>query len=98
MVLVAGASGLRNPAAVCRLWRRREALELNEIEQVLTRGSIFGYGIMVAIGLASILIAAIAGPHGSLWAGLIYWLTGPLSAIYGVRIRRKVLVLKAGKA
>ena len=79
-------------------WRRREALELNEIEQVLTRGSIFGYGIMVAIGLASILIAAIAGPHGSLWAGLIYWLTGPLSAIYGVRIRRKVLVLKAGKA
>lgn len=43
------------------------------------------YGSYVLIGLASVLIGVTASPSGLMWAGLIYFALGPVSAVIGYR-------------
>lgn len=65
--------------------RKRDELELNELEVHDTKTSIWLYASDVAIGLLSVLLAWTM-PQGSLkWAGLVYFLIGPASAAIGFR-------------
>jgi len=70
-------------------WRQREALGLNEVEQVDTKESILDNACMGAFGVLSL---AIAHTRFVLFAGLVYFLIAvPKTAIpwtMGVRRRR----------
>jgi uncharacterized membrane protein len=62
-------------------WRRRDELELNEVELWDTQTEMMFYAAYIAIGLLSTAIGSL--PRGRLWAGLIYFLIGPVSAAIG---------------
>lgn len=66
-------------------WRRRADLGLDPAEIYDTRSSIQHHAIFVAIALLSIGIAVFAPPRGLAWAGWIYALIGPVSAVHGSR-------------
>jgi hypothetical protein len=74
-------------------WRKRDELELNEVERHDTITSMWMYGSYVAIGLVSCAIACFA-PGGQVgYGGLVYWLIGPVSAFIGAKrgaARRRV--------
>jgi uncharacterized membrane protein len=62
-------------------WRLRHELELNELELWDTRTNMMMYASYVVIGVLS----ALAGLFSGGWAGLLYWLIGPVSALIGFR-------------
>ena len=62
-------------------WRRREQLELNEVELWDTQTEMMFYAAYIMIGLLSTAIGSV--PGGRLWAGLIYFMIGPASAAIG---------------
>ncbi|HEX5854547.1 MAG TPA: TMEM175 family protein [Thermoanaerobaculia bacterium] len=64
--------------------RRREQLELNEVERLHTRESIWTSLLQVFVGVASLLIAGFGGPRSAPWAGIIYMANGPLQAMRGM--------------
>jgi uncharacterized membrane protein len=66
-------------------WRRRHELELNVLEEHDTVTMMYMYGSYVLIGLASVLIGATASQGNLKWAGLIYFMLGPVSAVIGYR-------------
>jgi uncharacterized membrane protein len=66
-------------------YRRREELELNQVEIYDTITSLCMYASYVAIGLLSCALAYIVEGRGIAYAGLIYWLLGPVSAVIGYR-------------
>lgn len=64
-------------------WRKRHELELNEVERYDTKTSMYMYGAYVIIGLASALVGgSLTGPAVK-WAGMMYWLLGPVSGFIG---------------
>jgi len=70
-------------AMYAHAWRKRDELELNELERYDTKTNMIMYAAYIAIGLLSALAgAALEGP-GVRWAGLMYWLLGPVSAYIG---------------
>ena len=70
-------------AMYAHAWRKRDELELNELERYDTKTNMIMYASYIAIGLLSALAgAALEGP-GVRWAGLMYWLLGPVSAYIG---------------
>ena len=66
-------------------WRNREKLELNDLERHDTMTSMVFYAAYCAIGLISIAIALSARGGELKFAGLIYFLLGPVSAYIGYR-------------
>ncbi|HEX6085402.1 MAG TPA: TMEM175 family protein [Thermoanaerobaculia bacterium] len=60
-------------------WRLRHELELNELELWDTRTNMMMYASYVIIGVLS----AVAGLFSGRWAGNLYWLLGPVSAVIG---------------
>jgi hypothetical protein len=64
-------------------WRKRRQLELSEVELYDTKTSILMYSSYVIIGLLSALVGATATGPAVRWAGLMYWLLGPVSAAIG---------------
>jgi uncharacterized membrane protein len=64
-------------------YRKRFALELNELERFDTRNEMQENGINVAIGLVSISLASIGGPRYGGLAGWTYMLLGPSLAAHG---------------
>jgi uncharacterized membrane protein len=64
-------------------WRKREQLQLNEVELHDTRSSMIMYTSYVLIGLAASLIALFASLRYLQFAGWIYFLLGPVSAFIG---------------
>ena len=66
-------------------YRMRGELELNEVEVFDTITSMWMYGSYVAIGIASCLIASLVQGRGIAYAGLIYWLIGPVSGFIGYK-------------
>jgi uncharacterized membrane protein len=65
-------------------WRLRDELELNELERWDTRTNMILFAFYVGLGLASALIGVIFdGGPGVRWAGLMYFLLGPISAFIG---------------
>jgi len=63
-------------------WRRREFLALNEVERFLTLSDLRAHGISTAIGLVSMLLALSVDERG-VFAGMLYFLMGPLHALNG---------------
>jgi uncharacterized membrane protein len=66
-------------------YRHREVLELNAVEEHLTRTTIREHLIHVSVGLVSVLLALL---EMGAWAGLIYFVVGPLQAINGIHSGR----------
>lgn len=74
-------------------FRRRRDLDLNEIEVLDTRESVWSAALQIVIGLASLAIAGLADPHFAPWAGIVYFANGPTQAARGMifgRRRRKL--------
>lgn len=70
-------------AMYAHAWRLREELELNELELWDTRTNMLMYASYVAIGLVSALLGAMSEGPAVRWAGMMYWLIGPVSAFIG---------------
>ncbi len=68
-------------------WNRRRELELDAIEEHLTREALRSHAISACFGVVSLLIA-LALPRWSALAGWIYMLMGPVHAWHGVRSAR----------
>ena len=70
-------------AMYIRIWRRRDALELTEIECWDTKHSIREFAIQIGVGLLSLTLArALDGELIGL-SGICYGLLGPLMALHG---------------
>lgn len=70
-------------------WRRREGLELTEVERALTRGTMSEHALSVAIASLSVVIAA-AGERNASLAGVTYFLMPVCQGLNGWRNGRKV--------
>jgi hypothetical protein len=67
-------------------WRRRDQLELDEVERYLTRQGIVGHCISVGVALLSVvLVLASDGKGGYAAAGWVYFLMWPLHWWHGWR-------------
>ena len=64
-------------------WRLRDELDLNRVERHDTITNMWMYGSYIIIGLLSCGMAFLNAPNMVAWAGLIYWLIGPVSAVIG---------------
>jgi uncharacterized membrane protein len=64
-------------------WRKRAELELDPLEELLTRESLAICAILMSIALLSIAVAWIGGPSCTAIAGLTYFLIGPARAFAG---------------
>jgi uncharacterized membrane protein len=70
-------------AMYANAWRLREKLELNELERWDTRTHMIMYASYVAIGVLSALTGGLLDSAFAGWAGMLYWLIGPVSALIG---------------
>src|SRR5215204_6607887 len=71
-------------------YRRRAALELNELESHDTVSSFQENGLMALVGVASLALALTRNPRYTTWAGMSYWLIGPVMYLHGyTRGRRR---------
>jgi uncharacterized membrane protein len=64
-------------------YRKRAALELNELETHDTRSYVQENALMAGVGLLSVGLALTNTPVSSLLAGLSYWLIGPVQYFHG---------------
>src|SRR5207247_7021032 len=74
-------------------YRKRDALALTPIEALETKVSVISSAAFVAIGLASLTIAALGGARASAPAGFLYFLIGPSEwtiRAYGSRERKRI--------
>lgn len=66
-------------------WRKRDELDLNALERHDTKTAMYMYVAYILIGLLSTLIAVMAGNSRLRFAGLVYFLLGPVSAAIGFK-------------
>ena len=66
-------------------YHRRDELDLNGVEVYDTRTSMLMYGSYILIGLLSTAIALVASGRWIGFAGWVYFLIGPVSALIGAR-------------
>jgi uncharacterized membrane protein len=64
-------------------YRQRARLELNALEIMDTTGSILEYSLNAGVALLSILIVIAGGDGWVGWAGMSYFLLGPVQAVNG---------------
>ncbi|HEX6099872.1 MAG TPA: TMEM175 family protein [Thermoanaerobaculia bacterium] len=72
-------------AMYVRAWNKRDELELNELERHDTITNMTMYIAYVVIGLLSVTIGLTASRRTIGWAGLTYFLIGPVSAFIGYK-------------
>jgi uncharacterized membrane protein len=73
--------------------RKRDQLELNELELFDTRTSVRENLLQASVGVLSISIAAVGGSKYAFWSGITYVIVGPVMALHGAfsgRQRRKL--------
>ncbi|HEX7707826.1 MAG TPA: TMEM175 family protein [Thermoanaerobaculia bacterium] len=72
-------------------WRRREVLQLDEIERHETKGTIGAWLILAAIGVISTAVALVIPPHLALAGvpGWVYATLGVIMPIYGAMLNRR---------
>lgn len=71
-------------------YRKREELDLNEVEVLMTKDAMLSFLLVMGIGLTSLLIAALGGVEYVNWSGWIYAFIFPVLFISGnVTNRRK---------
>ena len=75
-------------------WRRREFLELDAAERLLTLSDLRAHAISVAVGLLSLGVSLCCEGRES-WAGMLYFLMGPLHGLNGLAQRRALARLGA---
>jgi hypothetical protein len=56
-----------------RAWRLRDALRLNDREQLLTRNQIAGWSIPLIVGIVALTLALVLPPRYLSWSGWIYF-------------------------
>jgi uncharacterized membrane protein len=64
-------------------YHKREELELNEVEVLMTKDAMLSFLLVMGIGLTSILIAALGGVQYVNWSGWIYAAIFPVLFISG---------------
>lgn len=69
-------------------YRMREALELSELERYDTLDNVRESLLNVGIGAMSIALSLSGGDAGPRWAGMVYWLVGPVMFANGWFHRR----------
>lgn len=76
-----------------RAYSLRDALELDASELLMTRKQVQSFLLNVSVGLASIGIAVLGGEGWTSWAGLVYFLIGPLQTInsFAMSSRRRTI-------
>jgi uncharacterized membrane protein len=67
-----------------RAWRLRDVIQLDPAERLLTRSTLRGLQLSLAIGLGS-LVLSIAVPEQPFWSGIIFVLMGPVHGWNGWR-------------
>lgn len=67
-----------------RAWRLRDSIQLDPAERLLTRSTLLGLRLTLALGLVSLLLATLM-PREPMWSGLIFFLMGPLHGWNGWR-------------
>lgn len=78
-------------------WRRREGLQLTEVEQAITRGTMSEHAVSVAIAILSVVIASLDPGNAGL-AGMTYFLMPFCQGLNGYRNGVKVdRLLKAAE-
>jgi len=77
-------------AMYAHAYRRRARLQLDEAEVLLTRSNLRYYAIWIGIAVFSIALSHIGGPEWVPLAGMSYGLLGPLQAINGYVVGRRV--------
>ncbi len=77
-------------------YRKRDELELNEVEVSKTKEAILAFLLLLGIGFTLILIAALGGKQYVNWSGWIYLSIIPMDFINGyvTKKRRKALQTK----
>ncbi len=68
-----------------RAWTKRDELELNELEKHDTITNMTMYASYIAVGIVSVLIGQLAPVRWLGFAGLIYFMLGPVSAFIGYK-------------
>ena len=81
-----------------RAYTLRDALELDALELLVTRKEIQSFLLNVLIGLASIGIAILGGEAWTSWAGLIYFLIGPLQTVNGFAMGSRIRAMEGSDA
>ena len=81
----------------CHAWRRRRQLQLDEIEEHLTREAMGSHAISAGLGLTSLVLAATTPSLTSL-SGWIYCAMGPLHGWHGARAGKRLARLLASAA
>ena len=66
-----------------RAYRKREQLQLNDIEQFDTRASIQRLFVQGGVGMVSTLIVIFGGNRYDQYAGVVYFLIGPSMFVHG---------------
>jgi uncharacterized membrane protein len=79
-------------------WSKRDDLELNDIERLRTRRSLFDHAAMVAIGLISILVALSVPENLVGLAGYLYFVMGAYFTVAGSVFRKKEDALQESAA
>jgi hypothetical protein len=64
-------------------WRRRAFLQLDAAERLLTLSDLRAHAISMGLGLSSLAISLAFDERG-FWAGMVYFLMGPLHALNGL--------------
>lgn len=69
-------------------YRRRDALQLDELERYLTRAALRGHLATVGVALLVAALVALGGPQAR-GAGFAYALLGPVHGLHGWRVGRR---------
>jgi uncharacterized membrane protein len=70
-------------------YRRRAALELNELETFDTRIWAQENALMVLVGVLSVALAVFGGQRHTLLSGMVYWLIAPIQFAHGFAMGRR---------
>lgn len=70
-------------------YRRRDALQLNELEVFDTRTEVQRHLLNVAIGALSVTIAYFSDPKLAGLSGMTYWLIGPVQFAHGLLMGKR---------
>lgn len=70
-------------------YRLRDALQLDEVELHDTVDNVRECLLNVALGVGSVTVALVGGAEYAAWAGLLYWLVGPVLATNGILAARR---------
>lgn len=72
------------------VYKKREELELNEIEITITKSELVESSVYIIIPVISILFVVLGGPNYSPLSGWIYMLLGPVLATNGILTGKKI--------